>query len=111
MENKLNLKEYPFPSLTAVDLSFPVVDIDIVLLKEAQTRGFDDHNNAYYKLFMSLFFNGGSVKFKNGLNDDFKTRCWMYMKCLAGSFAPKHEHKSAVCAMLLSELCELEQVK
>lgn len=111
MENNINLMEYEFPKLTPIELEFATIPTDMVLLKEAESRGFDDWNNPYHRMFSNLFFNGGSVVFKSNVNPEFKNKCWPYIKCLMGSFAPKHEHKAAVCAMLLSELCELPESK
>lgn len=107
-KSTLDLKSYDFKVVTTVDLAFPTFDTDPVLLKEAKDRGFMDHYNPYCKLFGTIFFRGGKVKFKDGLDESFKNKAWPYLRSFMGSFAPKHEHKQAICAMLLSELCEPE---
>jgi hypothetical protein len=104
----LNLKEYQFPKVTGVDVAFSTLRTDDVLLKEAEARGFNKSSNPYCMLFSTIFFNGGKVKFKESLDPSFKERAWPYFRALIGSFSPKHEHKQAVCAMILSELVEPE---
>lgn len=96
----MDLTKYDFPKVSML------VDTTPELIEEAEKRGFDDWNNEYHKLFSTLFYRGGRVKFKDGIDPKFKDTAWAYCRALMGSFAPKHEHKSAVCAMLLSELCE-----
>jgi hypothetical protein len=78
------------------------------LLEEAKERGFLYGRTPYNDLFSEIFFSGGQLNFKPDLPEDFKNKCFTYMRCLMKSFAPKHEHKEAVCAMLLSELVTLE---
>lgn len=104
----LDLSKYNFPEVTGVDLAFPTFNTDHVLLKEAEDRGLLHGNTQYNKLFSTLFFSGGKVKFKEGIDTEFQTRAWRYMRALIGSFSPKHEHKEAVCALILSEICEPE---
>ena len=107
-KSTLDLKSYQFKQATSLDIAFPTFNTDPVLLKEAEARGFNSHHNPYCKLFSTLFYSGGKVKFKEGIDEAFRKNAWMYMRALMGSFAPKHEHKEAVCAMILSELCEPE---
>lgn len=80
---------------------------DKELLAEAERRGFLHGHTPYNDKFNALFFGGGSVKLKEGIDGKFKGKAFPYLKALMGSFSPKHEHKEAVCAMLLSELIEL----
>lgn len=108
MKTSLDLKTYQFQKTTGVDIVFPTHNTDPVLLKEAEERGFDNDNNPYCRLFSQLFFTGGKVKFKKDVDEEFKTKAWNYMRALMGSHSPKHEHKEAVCAMILSELVEPE---
>lgn len=104
----MDLTKYNFPKVSKVDLAFSTFDTIPELLAEAEKRGFD-HNNKYCRYFGKLFFGGGSVVFKTGLDENFKNNAFLYMRALMGSFAPKHEHKEAVCGMLLSELVELPE--
>ena len=79
---------------------------DQKLLDEAKKRGFFNGNTPYNKLFSTLFFSGGKVEFKEGVDKKFKEKVWPYLRAFMGSFEPKHEHKEAICALLLSELVE-----
>ena len=79
------------------------------LLAEAKKRGFLHGRTPYNKLFSELFFKGGKVEFKDGVDENLKQKGWDYCRALMGSFNPKHEHKEAVCAMLLSEIVEVAQ--
>jgi len=83
-------------------------DTNPELLEEATIRGFNHPYNPYCQLFFALFFKGGKVKFKKNIPEKFRNEAWTYLRNLMSSFAPAHEDKEAVCAMLLSELVELE---
>ena len=80
---------------------------DKKLLAEAKDRGFYRGYTPHNKLFSTLFFKGGKLHFKQDLNSEFKSKALPYLKAFMGSFAPKHEEKEAICAMLLSELVEV----
>lgn len=82
---------------------------DKKLLDEAEKRGFKcGSNTPYNKLFSQLFFNGGELNFKENLNEKFAEKALPYLRAFMGSFEPKHEHKEAICALLLSELVEVK---
>lgn len=104
----MDLKTYKFPKLTGADIAFSVVNTDMALLKEAKDRGFYDGRTPFNKMFSTLFFKGGKLNFKPDLDPAFKDAAVPYLKALMASFNPKHEDKEAVCAMLLSELCNPE---
>jgi len=81
---------------------------DKALLEEAERRGFSICSNTPYNdLFSNLFFKGGKLNFKKNLDPDFKAAAVPYLKAFMGSFEPKHEHKEAICALLLSELVDI----
>lgn len=103
----MNIKDYKFPQVTKVDFAFPTFGIIPELLSEAEARGMDKWSHPYCQLFSTLFYNGGELKFKTGLDDDFKKNAWAYCRALMKSHEPKHEHKVAVCALIMSELLEL----
>lgn len=96
----MDLRKFKFPE---PGICLPT---DKKLLAEAQGRGFDGGNGPYNKLFNDLFFSGGELYFKKDLPEDFKRDATRYLKSFMGSFAPKHEHKEAICAMILSELVD-----
>lgn len=103
----MNLLEFKFPSVDKADLAFPTFGTIPELLMEAEKRGFTDSHNPYNRLFNKLFFTGGKVKFKTELSEQ-QNNMWLYCRSFMRSFFPKHEHKEAICAMLLSELVEPE---
>ena len=103
----MDLKTFKFPELNGVDMAFSTLKTDKTLLAEAKERGFDNMYNPYNRLFSELFFNGGKIEFKEDVDEEFKKKAWSYCKCLMRSFEPKHEHKEAVCAMIMSELLVL----
>lgn len=102
----MELTKFNFPKLDTADMMFPVIETDKSLLAEARQRGFLDGNTEYNSLFSRLFFKGGQVVFKENLDEQFKKNAWQYLRAFMGSFEPKHEHKEAICALLLSELVE-----
>ncbi len=103
----MELKDFKFPKLTNADIAFSTLDTDHELLKEAKERGFYDNDNGEYnKLFSTLFFNGGKVKFKENVDETLIESAWPYVRAFMSSFSPKHEEKAAICAMLLSEIVE-----
>jgi hypothetical protein len=104
----LDLTTFQFPNVTGLDSAFSTFDTIPALLNEAKLRGFYNDSNPYCKLFSKLFFSGGKIVFKQDLDPEFKKRAFPYLRSFMGSFSPKHEHKEAICAMLLSELAEPE---
>jgi len=99
----MKLQEFNWPEVTDVDIAFGGIGADPDLLKEAKTRGFYRTNTPYNQLFSKLFFNGGKINIKKGLDKSFERKALRYFKALTISFEPKHEEKEAICAMILSE--------
>lgn len=104
----MDLTKFEFPEVTQADLAFPTFGTIPELLAEAKERGFYESSTPYNELFNELFYNGGEVIFKKGIDSEFRKTAWPYCKVLMGSFAPKHEEKEAVCAMLMSEILEVK---
>jgi hypothetical protein len=102
----MDLKKFDFPKLTSLDIAFSSVKTDKGLLDESIKRGFYNGRTKYNELFSSLFFKGGKIEFKKDLDEEFKNKALPYLKSFMSSFEPSHEEKSAICAMLLSELVE-----
>lgn len=103
----MNLQEFEFPKVTGADMAYPTFDTIPALLDEARARG-HDRGGPYSDLASALFFRGGKVKFRKDVPEDYRKRVWAYVRAFMGSFAPKHEHKTAICALLLSEIVEPE---
>lgn len=103
---KLDLKTYEFPVVKPADEVFPTWRTDVALLEEAKARGFYLGHTLYNDLFSKLFYDGGKVKFKENLDEEFLNRAWPYCRSFMGSWEPSHEDKEAVCALLMSELLE-----
>lgn len=103
----MDVTKYKFPELNKIDVAFSVIGTDKKLLEEAEKRGFLYGDTPYNKLFSTLFFDGGKLKFKKDVDKDFVSKALPYLKAFMGSFQPKHEHKEAICAMLLSEMVEV----
>lgn len=100
----IDLTKFEFPKVNGIDLAFSTFKTDKALLTEARERGFYNGHTKYNDLFSELFFNGGSVSFKEGVDPDFRTKAWNYCRAFMRSFEPKHEEKEAICAMIMSEL-------
>ena len=99
----MDIKKFNFPK---PNLCLPT---EKKLLDEATSRGFLNGHTKYNELFSDLFLNGGKVKFKKEVDEDFKAQAWPYLRSFMGSFEPKHEHKEAICALLLSELVDTQE--
>ncbi len=101
----------PIPELTDVDEAFG--NIDHMPAYDTLPVEFKRHNgNAYCKAVSYWFFAGAKregdrlivdgVVFapKEGVDS---TKALSAIRVVLGSFAPKHEHKEAACAFMLSE--------
>lgn len=103
---RLNLSTFKFPEMNPVDEIFPTAETNTELLEEARLRGYCDKDLAGNKIFNSWFFRGiKEVTIRDKKNAQ---PAYAYMRSLIGSFAPKHEHKEAVCAMIIDEFLKVE---
>lgn len=100
----MDLTKFKFAEVSA----FSAFSTNKELLQEAKDRGFYNESTPYNRLFLKLFFDGGKVKFKKGLNEEFKSKAWKYCRSFMRSLEPKHQEKEAICAMIMSELLEPE---
>lgn len=107
-EGSIDLLQYDYPKPTGADMAFPTYNSIPELLEEAKRRGFDDGFTPYNRLFSDLFYKGGKVKFKKGIDPEKQKEIWAYVRSFMGSWAPKHQEKEAICAMLMSEILEPE---
>ena len=102
----MDLTKFEFPKTEGVDIAFPTFETIPELLSEAKEKKFYNGRTEYNSLFSTLFFNGGKVKFKQNIDNDFKNKAWSYCRAFMGSWSPKHEEKEAICALIMSELLE-----
>lgn len=105
----MDLTKFNFPEVTPADMVFPTFDTIPELLEEAKERGFLYGHKPGNELFSKLFFNGGSINFKQDIDEEYRKRVWYYLRSFMGSFSPKHEHKDAICAMLMEEILEMPE--
>lgn len=102
----MDLKSFPFPELNAAEMVFPTIETNKELLAESKVRGFYEGDTPYNKLFADIFYGGGKVSFKKNVDEGFQQKAWPYCRAFMRSWAPKHEEKEAICAMLMSELLD-----
>lgn len=94
------------PEVKDVDLAFSTQRTNKALLDLAKKEGFYNGKTKFNDMFSSLFFSGGKINTKKDIDEKSKAKVLRYFKSLASSFEPKHEEKEAVCALLLSWVCE-----
>ncbi len=103
------LKTFQFPKMNKANVAFPTMDAPKILLEEARNLGFYNGDTPANKLFNKWFFSGldETPEFKEGVDKDLAQDAMNFAVVLMRSFAPKHEHKEAVCALIFSECLEL----
>lgn len=103
----MEIKDYNFPKIEAVNRAFPTFDAPEVLVEEAKKRGFYNGDTIWNDLFGEMFYKGikaGEIDFKSEVKgQEWAEKAYDFAMCLMGSFAPKHEEKEAVCAFIFSE--------
>lgn len=105
-EGRLILSAYPYPEIRGIDEVFSTLETDPKLLAEAERRGFYMGDTKANRMFNHLFYHGGSIRLKSDVDSGYVRRAVPYIKALIRSFAPKHEEKEAVCAMILDEIAD-----
>ncbi len=93
----MKLSEYNFEPST-------VDGIDPKLLEEAKKRGFYHSLCRWDDYFHRLILNGGSIKHPKGLCPEYKQRAVEYLKRTMRNNSIEYGDRSAVCAMILSEI-------
>lgn len=92
----------PIP-VTDLEIAFPVSVRHLIPPYEEIPSEFKKVNGTKWnQLFNEWFFDGVSslrLKPKDGIN---KSDAMRHIKCIMGSFQPKHEHKEAAVAYLMS---------
>jgi hypothetical protein len=99
----LILSEYNWTKVTGADIAFPNFNTTQEFVAEAESRNLKKGRDK----FDELFFKGGKVSLKDDVKGTWKESAWLFCKVLMGSFAPKHENKESVCAMIIEECLEL----
>lgn len=100
------------PELSDVDVAFPANALDWMPPMEAIPAEFKNLNRGteWSEIVCAWFFDGlpADVKFypREGVNPEKAVRA---IQATLGSFAPKHEHKEAAAAYMLS--CWFKKVK
>jgi hypothetical protein len=89
-----------FPKISAADVAFGVYPKDwfAETLKEAEKKGFGMNNS---DRAAQLFYNGGKVNVKDGLDKEYVSKGLRALKAVIGSFEPPHQHKMAVCEYII----------
>lgn len=104
----LDLTTFSWPKVTGADVVFPTADTNPALLAEAERRGYSMYSGGNSKpgnkMFTTLFYEGGKIIYRKDVSEEHIKNVYAYLRSFMGSFAPKHEHKHAVCAMLLDEI-------
>jgi hypothetical protein len=95
------------PDLRDVDLAFPAGALDWMPPMDEIPDEFKDYNNEWVRIGRGWFMRGlpDDVEFypKEGVDPKKAVRA---CKATLGSYAPKHEHKEAAVAYMLSEWFE-----
>ena len=90
--------------VSAVDVAFGYGDIATLMPPMADIpEAFTRHSNPWVRLFVDWFYLGldrMTAVPKDGIDKD---RALRHIMCVMRSFEPKHEHKTAACAYLLSQ--------
>ena len=103
----LDLRTFNWPKVTGADVAFPTRNTDLALLAEAERRGYSMYGSDKKhgsKMFTTLFYSGGKIIYRKDVPVEYQKNVMAYLRSFMGSFAPKHEHKHAICAMLLDEI-------
>ena len=95
------------PEISDLDFAFPSDALEWMPKKEDIPEQFWRGSTEWNKIVSTWFFRGlpGTSDFipKDGVDAKKALRA---VKATMGSFAPKHEHKEAACAYMLSEWFE-----
>lgn len=101
--------EKPNENVTKLDMTFGPKNLSEFLPPMQDIpKEFDNWNNPWSKLVSEWFFRGLKQipKAKDGIDQN---KALAHIGTILGSFEPKHEHKTAGCAYLMSLWFELPQ--
>lgn len=99
------LADFKFPEATMLNYAFSTFDTPPELLEEAKRLHYDRDVFPANRLFSKWFYGGleKTPNFKDGVDREQAQRAMNWAVCYMRSFAPKHEHKTAVCAFIFNE--------
>ena len=101
----------PKEGVTVIDLAFGPRNLkEFLPPMDEIPEEFDSMNNPWNRLVSTWFFSGlnQAPKAKEGIDG---RAALAHIKTILGSFEPKHEHKTAGCAYLMSLWFELPATK
>lgn len=102
----------PVPEVTNVDMAFGGSKaMDILPKMDEIPKEFRDFHNKWSKIINKWFFSGGKIKEaipKEGVD---KYKAVRAIGCVLASYEPKHEHKTAGAAYLLSEWFDVFEIE
>lgn len=93
--------------VTDADLVFPASVRDWLPPYDSVPAEFKRRDNPFVQFVKEWFFRGIDLKEwalerLPGISDDEAQERWKQVQCCLGSWEPKHEHKEAGCAYMLS---------
>jgi hypothetical protein len=88
-----------FPEVTDVQITFGGYPED--WFKMVRSLPEDEE---YSKKVQHLFFHGGEIGCLKDLPEEYYKKGVRMLRCVLGSFNPKHEHKIHVCGLILKSL-------
>lgn len=99
-----NISEMKPADLTAMDQAFPATVMNLMPDYKDIPEEFRRFrpNDKWQKIFSDFFYYGAeniNWKAKDGIDRDKAIR---HVRTIMGSYEPKHEHKTAACAYLMS---------
>jgi len=89
-------------TLTAADVAFPAT-VSHLMPKHGDIPRDHENRDLWRKLFNDWFYSGLTslnLQPRAGVNE---TAALRHVKCVMGSYEPKHEHKTAAFAWLMSQ--------
>lgn len=100
----------PVPEITVIDEAFPAHALDWMPKWEEIPEDFRERDTEWNRIVRSWFYNGlpEDVEFypREGVDPE---KAFQVLQATLGSYAPKHQHKEAAVAYMLS--CWFEKVK
>lgn len=101
------MSKLQFPDLEEIYVGFGKYPIEWFqkALEQAHTEGMTGYNQTKWEKRVSLlFFKGGELRLNLSLDTDYLRKGKALFLAIAGSYRPKHEHKTAVCALILKNI-------